>query len=108
MHRETHAALLNTALGRGYKPPSGEVWTADMLKPDYKAAPAASNDKAVLTEGLAKIRKHAGQFSKEGKELRKQYTSQRKLAADRRRKADQMKRDGADPKRIRDFLINGV
>ncbi len=37
VYAEIHATLRNVALGRGFKPPSGECWTADMFKPDYRA-----------------------------------------------------------------------
>ncbi len=99
-------------LQRGFKPPAGEVWTADMFKPSYRpstvGAGAVDRDKAVLSGNLAKLKKHSAQFSKEGLEDRKQAIQLRKVAAQRRKTADQMRKDGADPQRIRDFMRTGV
>lgn len=87
MHREAHAALLNTALGRGYKPPSGEVWTAVMLKPDY--APVAEPDnwrtQAAMFKAMARKPPtlEEKRTSRQAARERKERTIRAKAAADR-------------------------
>jgi len=57
MHRDIHAGLLNAALGVGWKPPSGEAWKPEMLKPGYVAAPPVDDwrtQKAVFAAMAAK------------------------------------------------------
>lgn len=110
LYAEIHATLRNTALGKGYTPPSGEVWTADMFLPNYQAKPSAPDwrkDLAAISGPMAKFKKHQAQFTPDGREMRKKSIEERRISIERRRTADQMKRDGAGPKKIKHYLLTG-
>lgn len=78
-----------------------------MFMPGYAEESKPANDLDMLRTQAAKIKRQTAQFSKEGRDQRKQFTQQRKTTAERRRIGDQMKKDGADPKAIRHYLLTG-
>jgi hypothetical protein len=99
------------ALGKGYKPPSGEVWTADMLRPGYKPAKAESvdwkKDRDNLMGSATKIKAQAQSFTPEGRAAKRQAVQNLKTAAMRRKRAEEMKAGGCGPARIRHYLLTG-
>lgn len=111
MYAELHATLHNTALGKAFKPPSGDVWSGDMFMPDYD--PTASKPKAdpdgkpqwmrdkAMMQLMSQQRKR---LTPEERALNKE---RRKLAEHRQRVADQMKLDGASNEEIKRMMMTG-
>lgn len=83
-----------------------------MLRGDYKAPAHQGNDWRKDREGLLataqKIKAQAQAFTPEGRAAKRQAVQNLRTVAERRKRAEEMKREGADPKRIRDYLKTGV
>ena len=110
--REILATLRNVALGKGWKPPSGEVWTADMLLPESQqtkpeSAPDWKKDRDVLADNLRKVKGQAKALTPEGRAQVKKYSQNLKITAERRKHAERLKAEGASPARIKEFLLKG-
>jgi len=114
MFRELVAGVRNMPLGKGWKPPHGEVWTADMLLPEGHPDRAQETvrdwkaDQAALIAKARKMKAQAQAFSPEGRAAVKQNQNNLRTTAERRRVGEQMKKDGADPQSVRHYLLTGA
>lgn len=110
VYAELNASLRNVALGKGFKPPSGEVWTADMLMPGYRTTAAPKDwkaDQQSLMGNAKKLSQQAAAMSPEGRARAKAMREGLKTTGARRKRAAEMKREGADPARVKQFLLTG-
>lgn len=101
---DLRATLRNVALGKGWKPPSGEVWTADMLLPGYSAQEKPGDwqrDKAMLKRAIALKEQLTPQQRRE--HFRNVREMQRRSA-----KAREMTKAGASKEAVMSMMTMGV
>jgi hypothetical protein len=112
MFREIVASLRNVALGKGWKPPAGELWTADMLLPEPQqtkpdTAPDWQKDRKELQAKFSQMKQQVATLTPEGRAQTRKLTQNLKITAERRKHAERLKAEGASPQRVKEFLLHG-
>jgi Phage tail assembly chaperone protein, TAC len=104
LYAELHATLRNTALGLGFKPPSGKFWTREMFLPNYKPSKSEPPD---WQRDLAVMQQAAFPAGRPTREQMQEYAEGMKIVESRNKHAEQMRREGKSSEEIRHFLNTG-